>query len=188
MVNLSGKIRGKLMTGVHDFLPESDLTEFLRERDEALSYRVAFVLDSKRWNSFKPNRKLYWKKYKFTKDNKKNIPECKGIYAFIFQSNINNLPTHGYILYIGIVSKSERTLKQRYGEYLLEQRKLKRPKVSTMLSKFADGLRFYFSEVDPEQVDLGQLEVELASAVIPPAVTKDFTPRVRQIVNTLAFV
>ncbi|MCB1753246.1 MAG: hypothetical protein KDI74_16130 [Gammaproteobacteria bacterium] len=176
------------MSDVHDFEPEPDLKEFIQERDEALGFRVAFILDDTRWKSFKPPNKLSWRKYKFTENNKKNIPESKGIYAFVFQSNITNLPTHGYIMYIGIVTKSERTLNQRYGEYLREQKKLKRPKVSTMLAKFAGGLQFFFAVADPQEVDLEQLEIDIASAVIPPAVTKDFTPRVRQIVNALAFV
>lgn len=181
------------MSYVHDFEPtpaqeiQSELEAFNAQVDEAISYRVSFILHSDRWKSFRPRENLRWKSLKFTEHNLSKIPEVKGIYCFVFKENTSNIPTHGYILYVGIVHKGARNFRKRYREYLDEQRLLKRPKVSRMLSKFSGGLYFYYAEVDVNAVNLEELELQLASAVLPPAVTKDFTPVVRQIVSALAF-
>lgn len=173
------------MPTINDFPPSTEVAEFVEEVDRAKSFIVSFVLDPNRWSSFSSAYNLDWRSCQFTKDNKNKVPEQKGIYAFVFQVSTKNLPTHGYILYVGIVSKSSRTLRERYGEYLLEQRRLKRPKVSVMLQKFADALRFYFAPLETDEGALEKLEADLASAVIPPTVTKDFSPRVRKIKQAL---
>lgn len=90
-------------------------------------------------------------------------------------------------MYIGITGAKggRRSLYIRYGDYLREQKKYKRPKVHYMLTKYPEDLHFAYSTIDTDVVDLEQLELDLNDAIIPPIVVKDFTAEIRAIVKAL---
>jgi hypothetical protein len=90
-------------------------------------------------------------------------------------------------MYIGITGANGngRTLKDRYADYLREQKKCKRPKVHYMLQKYSDDICFAYSAILDPAVNLESLELDLNDAIIPPVVVKDFTAEIRGIVKAL---
>lgn len=127
---------------------------------------------------------LTWNSVKFEAGNRDQIPDRRGIYAFTVMHANDHFPPHGFIMYIGITGARarERTLHDRFYEYVREQQRNKRPRVHYMLSKYSENLYFNYATVDDEHLDLEQLELDLNDAIIPPVVVKDFTAEVRAIV------
>ncbi|GFM51893.1 hypothetical protein PSCICE_31600 [Pseudomonas cichorii] len=165
---------------VHDFAPKVDEVQADIKR---------FLLSPKRWRASRVKFPINWERIPFTEANRVKIPKKPGIYAFIVQHINDHFPGHGFIMYIGITgtnTKGNRTLYVRYGDYLREQKKFKRPKVHYMLTKYPNDIHFAYSEIDPAAVDLAQLELDLNDAIIPPVVVKDFTAEIRAIVKALA--
>jgi hypothetical protein len=89
-------------------------------------------------------------------------------------------------MYVGITgaASSTRTLFDRFGDYLAEQKNNKRPRVHYMLTKYADDIYFAYCAT-AAGVDLQQLELDLNDAIIPPVVVKDFTAEIRELVGAL---
>ena len=58
---------------------------------------------------------LVWKNIRFTKDNYASIPTSKGVYAFVVLPEFKHLFETRYLFYVG---KTNRTLRQRFREYL----------------------------------------------------------------------
>ena len=87
-------------------------------------------------------------------------------------------------MYVGITGhvSAERTLRDRYRDYLRERGK--RVQIWHMLRKWTDHLYFHFSVV-LDAIELDQLEVALNDAIIPPYVTNDFSAQVRRLIRTL---
>lgn len=79
---------------------------------------------------------------------------------------------------------SQRTLHDRYGDYLREKKENKRPRVHYMLNKYPDDIHFAYSPMD-SAVDLSQLELDLNDAILPPVVVQDFTAEIRQLVKAI---
>jgi hypothetical protein len=162
---------------VHDFVEEVDLLK---------SDLKFFMLSPSRWRSSRVANPLAWTFVPFSAANRVNIPNNPGVYAFIVRHVNNHFPDHGFIMYVGITGfgGSGRTLHDRYGDYLREQQKNKRPKVHYMLKKYSDDIHFAYSVVAPG-VDLEQLERDLNDAIIPPESVKDFTAEIRALVKAL---
>jgi hypothetical protein len=91
-------------------------------------------------------------------------------------------------MYIGITGAkgNGRTLRNRYGDYLREQKKHKRPKIHYMLNKYPDDIEFAYAAIPDPAFDLEALELDLNDAIIPPIVVKDFTAEIRQLVKAIA--
>ena len=167
---------------LHDF--ESNLSGLQK-------FHQRFVLDPARWRGFVPVPPLNWQSVRFSAEARADIPQQRGIYAFVlqFQDHVNGplpLPMHGYILYAGITGHigAERTLRDRYGDYLRDKRRAKRRRIHHMLNLWPDDLYFHYSVVD-DAVELDKLELALNDAMIPPFVTNDFSAEVRPLVNVL---
>ncbi len=90
-------------------------------------------------------------------------------------------------MYIGITGQNGngRTLRNRYGDYLMEQKKHKRPKIHYMLNKYTDDLQFAYAAFPDPTFNLEALELDLNDAIIPPVVVKDFTAEIRQLVKAI---
>ena len=134
-----------------------------------------FFLDAESWKTFKTRHKLSWQKERFAEAHHSVIPKERGIYAFTFELTPNQLPLHGYILYIGITGDtSAANLYKRYAQYL---RHLKnedgRPAIFYMLKNWADDLFFNFVTLPKTSVSLETLERQLLTAIIPPVNKKD---------------
>ena len=133
-------------------------------------YKQDFLLLKEQWDTYTdPPIPLNWKCVKFERGNANQIPTMKGIYAFFIEPRIAQFPTHGYLAYIGQAGyESERNLRKRFGDYLSEKTKPKRPLVNFMLNTWENHLYFYYTEVDPTQTDLRQLEQKLLDTFMPP--------------------
>lgn len=162
---------------------------FVEAAERFRAERRSFYLSPERWTNSRVNFQLEWSEVKFDDQNKNNIPDKKGIYAFVVKHPNNHFPPHGYIMYIGITGSlsADRTLKKRFRDYLYEQRRNKRPKVHYMLHKFTDNLYFnYVAIEDDDQIDLAQLEIDLNDALVPPVGRKDFSAELKAIRDALA--
>lgn len=145
------------------------------------TYKCCFVLDPERWDTFNPLTDLNWTSVKFDESNINNIPQNKGIYAFVIKFNSvssreNLFPIHGYITYGGITGykqNSNRNLRTRFKEYLKE--KGKRPLIYEMINFWKNNLYFFYSEINDTEIDLLELEKQFNDSVIPPFVQNDFS-------------
>lgn len=127
---------------------------------------------------------LKWTPVLFRPNNKSLVAARRGVYAFIVKGEFPDLPTHGYVMYIGITGKisQARTLKIRYNDYLLQQqapRPKKRVGIHHMLNIWRDRLYFYYAPIS-NNVDLGAIEIALNDCLVPPFVQDDFSAKVRR--------
>lgn len=155
------------------------------------NFQQHVVLSPSRWHSFSPNPPLQWQSVRFGAATINNVPEQRGIYAFVVQFQDHSivpiaLPSHGYVMYGGIAGHvgASRTLRDRFRDYLRDQRRAKRVQIWSMLNKWRDDLFFHFSVVS-DTTDLGTMEYALNDAIIPPYVTNDFSAEVRPLVRAL---
>lgn len=128
---------------------------------------------------------LNWQSIKFDADNEINhVPNDKrGVYALVIATDANPMPTHGYIMYIGIAGRdSHRSLRTRYRDYLTTSEVLRRPKINTLIANWYPVLRFYFAPVDDAfpNSDLRALEIDLNTAWMPPCVEGDIEASTRK--------
>lgn len=115
---------------------------------------------------------ISWESILYGKSELAKIPDNKrGIYAFAICHENKVLPPHTYVLYIGIAGKdSDRSLRERYKDYLNECKILKRPGITRMIADWQPVLRFYFASVDENvsSEELKRLERQLNTALMPP--------------------
>ena len=160
---------------------EKEYQDILKLSKDIKWYSQRFVIHPDQLMSLTLPASLEWKSRKFNEENKEEIPKDKGVYAFVLQHNDNNLPSHGYITYIGITGKKSkaRNLNIRYREYLRDQKIPKRPSIHEMLVKWKDCIQFYYASLKDTDLDLSEVEKKLNDAIIPPYSTNDFTATVR---------
>lgn len=163
---------------VHDFVQKVDAVKADSRR---------FYVSPARWRKSRVTTALHWCKVKFLRDNKSLIPAQRGIYAFTVQHDNDHFPPHGFIMYIGITGEvaKNRTLQKRFMDYLYEKKRAKRPKVHYMLNKYEKDLYFYYCPIADGGIDLGELELNLNDAILPPVVVKDFSAEIRELVRAL---
>lgn len=163
---------------VHDFVKKTDALKADLQK---------FLLSPDRWRTSRVTIPLTWQYLKFDAANRALVPKSAGVYAFIVSHTNNHFPNHGFIMYIGITGSNNngRTLYLRYGDYLREQVRNKRPKVFYMLDKYSNDLQFAYSPITDPAVDLQALELDLNDAIIPPVVVKDFSADIRQLVKAM---
>lgn len=149
-----------------------DLVNFTGKYKGALH---EFFLDLSSWRKFKTRYKLDWQKKPFSESSRPDIPEVRGIYAFTLEATGVKLPSHGYILYMGITGDtSDANLKKRFGQYLLHlQNEDGRPAVFYMLKNWQGDLQFNFVPLPDKSVDLAKIERAFLNALIPPVNKRD---------------
>jgi hypothetical protein len=135
-----------------------------------------FHLHVPTWRKFTPGIALNWQKVKFDAAGKAHVPEERGLYIFTLEVQNLGLPSHGYIMYIGISGNtSKANLRRRYGQYLLEAKKGSgRPLVVLMLNEWKEDLFFNFMPVPDRSVDLAAIEKSFINTVVPPINASDF--------------
>lgn len=157
--------------------------DILKEIDGLTNYKKTFILSPIQWQKL-GIPKVKWKSVKFSTANKTHIPKVRGIYTFIIKHDSDLLPPHGYIAYVGLTGdKKERTLHQRYGDYLRDQKRPKRINIHTLLNKWKDDIYFYFAEIPDKKISLSDIETNLLDSIIPPYNRKDFTGEFGRIVR-----
>ena len=126
---------------------------------------------------------LTWYSIKYGKAQINEVPDDKrGVYAFVICQPNMILPSHGYVLYIGIAGKnSNRPLRERYKDYLNSKRIMKRTKIAFMIGNWHKILRFYYAPIDDvvSTDDLQRLELQLNTALLPPFSDRDMVADVR---------
>ena len=142
---------------VHDL----DGAAFVYAVEKFKASRRSFYLDPDRWDSSRVQIDLDWQELKFESANRNQVPEERGIYAFVVKRKNLHFPPHGYIMYIGITGHqaAQRNLRKRFKEYLKEQNKNKRPRVHFMLNKYENDLYFLYVPITKE-IDLAQLDID----------------------------
>jgi len=86
-------------------------------------------------------------------------------------------------MYIGQTGHGNaRTLRARFDAYFQPTKIRKRARIARMMEKWQDHLVFYFAPLATVP-DLKSLEVGLNDALIPPCVTGDFSPAIREAVR-----
>ena len=155
------------MTGKHH-----DLVDFTKKYKGATH---EFFLDLNGWRKFKTRHKLDWQKKPFAEASKPEIPEERGIYVFTAELPGAKLPSHGYILYMGITGDtSDANLKKRFNQYLLHLKNEDgRPAVYFMLKNWERDLQFNFAPLPNKSIDLAKIERAFLEALVPPVNKKD---------------
>lgn len=173
-----------------------DLDRIRRQHDIATAtiknYTFTITLNADRISTplIPPLSSLNWQSIKFNADNEiHHVPDDKrGVYALVISTDANPMPTHGYIMYIGIAGRdSNRSLRSRYKDYLTTSKVIRRPKINTLIANWRSVLRFFFAPVDDAfpNADLKALEVNLNTAWTPPCVESDVDALTRQMRSAL---
>jgi hypothetical protein len=156
-----------------------DLTQFVNAKLKP--YRETFTLSPKQLRKFATTAKLDWAKVKFTAGNHSFVPLARGVYAFVVEHNISQLPPHGYVMYVGITGDSgKHNLRRRYGNYLRDKRIDKRAGIHYMLNNWAASMYFHYAVVSDKRYSLATLESQIADALIPPFNKQDFSAEIRK--------
>ncbi|MCY4137765.1 MAG: hypothetical protein OXF56_05815 [Rhodobacteraceae bacterium] len=160
-----------------------------QENDAAISaikaYEIRFVLNTEKILSLDASQHpLEWRSIKFGTNERDRVPDDKrGVYAFVISDPQAFLPPHGYIMYIGIAGKnSNRSLRERYGDYLTNSKVKLRPHIRNMIVQWHPILRFHFAPVaeDYSTDQLTALEDRLITAFLPPCCKNDFAADTRR--------
>lgn len=153
--------------------------DFQEEKD--IQYHIkTFLLYPDFWidKGKKLPQKLVWKRRKFVAKNIDSVPNTKGVYAFVVVPKYDNFFETRYLFYVG---KTNRTLRQRYREYLREKAGKGKPrkKVFKMLNQYDGCLHFYYAEiassaiVDVSEESLLNVFVPHINTSIPEATIKN---------------
>ena len=98
-----------------------DIDSLTEKHDAAVSaiksYETRFILNTNRILSLDSSENpLQWNSIKYGKNEINDVPDNRrGVYAFVICHQKAFLPSHGYIMYIGIAGRdSNRSLRDRY--------------------------------------------------------------------------
>lgn len=121
---------------------------------------------------------LTWRSVLYGEAQVNDVPDDRrGVYAFAICHKHDVLPPYGCVLYLGIAGRdSNRSLRQRYKDYLDTKKVLKRERIARMIGTWHRVLRFYFAPVDNDMsaADLKTLEKQLNGALMPAFSAGDF--------------
>lgn len=150
-------------------------------------HRIDAVVWPQAWLKVPPGYAVAWQKTRFTEANRTKVATERGIYAFVVSVENSFIPTHGYIVYIGITgARAKRDLRARYGDYLRDRRLgSKRPRIREMFARWGEHLDFWFAPCPDRALDLEALEKEINTMILPPFVEKDFEPWARPEIKIL---
>jgi hypothetical protein len=158
-------------------LPE--VIDFIDQADKEVGkYRIDFYLSPRKLaSSAYVLPSLNWQSIKYGEADLDKVPNDKrGVYAFVIHQPSLVLPPHGYVMYIGIAGKRcNRSLKDRYRDYLNQKKVIKREKIAWMIANWHTVLRFYFAPVEKSITSdhLEEIEKQLNSAMLPPCSSAD---------------
>lgn len=114
--------------------------------------------------------RLAWQSVKFAPGAKKSVPEEPGLYAFVVRIPYDGLPPNGWVMYLGQTGDgtSQATLRGRFGQYLSDKRRCKRPAIFYLLNAWDGHLEFFYTPLPTRKADLEHLETQLLGAFRPP--------------------
>jgi len=133
--------------------------------DEMMRHSHHMIMVPRLWSSCALGQTLDWSVFPFNDSSRASIPDEQGVYAFLIIPGIADNLNVSYLMYIG---ETDRTLRERFGEYLLEARSDKiRPKLLRILPLYPDHLVFACAPL-PSGVVPKQIESALIEALLPP--------------------
>ena len=162
-----------------------ELEDFVNASAEQLKYQFTVVLEPDKLAAADATlQPLAWQSIPYGRDEIDRVPDDKrGIYAFAVCYRSDVLPSHSYILYIGMAGHdSRRSLRARYRDYLNRRSLLKRERIARMVVCWGPILRFFFAPVE-ESVssdELKHIERQLNTALMPPLSINDLDAETRQ--------
>jgi len=139
----------------------------MAKKGDLVVHTKKFFLHPKYWSD--PSKKLTeptgWKGVKFTKVNRSKIPRKNGVYCFILKPKVTKFVETRYLFYVGLTN---RTLWERYKEYLDEQAGKGKPraKVYQMFKQYSNHLYFYYTEI-ANASDVENCEEKLINTFVP---------------------
>lgn len=151
----------------------NSIIDFANSANEEIGkHKLSVILAPRNMTTNQYNiEQLNWQSIKYGTGEINAVPNDKrGVYAFVISWNNNILPPHGYILYIGIAGRnSNRSLRERYRDYLNEKKLIKRERIARMIGVWHEVLRFFFAPVSEKfsSPDLIELERQLNDAIMP---------------------
>ena len=132
--------------------------------DEMMRHSHEMIMLPRLWSSLSLQQSLSWSTFPFNDSSRSLIPDQQGVYAFLILPKIGDLNV-SYLMYIG---ETCRTLRERFGEYLLEARSDKiRPKLLRILPLYPDHLVFSCAPL-PTDIVPKNVESALINAFLPP--------------------
>jgi hypothetical protein len=130
-----------------------------------------------RWAEFNKDYPLLWNYVEFNKHSHPSVPNCPGVYCFFVGLPGISLPAVGYPLYAG---QTERTLRIRYGDYLVEKdSKTGRVHVRKFLNVFWGEVLFAFAAFSGDREQVKTVERRLNDALMPVYSRNDFSADTR---------
>lgn len=162
-----------------------EATDFVNRAHELNRYRVEMTLSPQNMSATNyAIPKLKWSWISYGKENIEKVPDNKrGIYAFAVNQQNDIVPPHNYIMYIGIAGrKANRSLRERYRDYLTESKIKKRAKIARMIIDWEPVLKFYYAPVEDHvsSDDLIDTERKLNTALMPPCSVGDLEGETKQ--------
>lgn len=164
----------------------SEIDDFAQRASDAIArFSVEFILSSDQL--IEDNYALAglnWDSIPYGDQKINDVPDDRrGIYAFAVCKESAVLPPHCYVLYIGIAGRrSQRSLRERYRDYLNPGKIRKRARIARMIGTWRSVLRFYFAPVDEAVTSeqLEDLERQLNSTLLPPMSEGDLSAGIKQ--------
>jgi hypothetical protein len=140
----------------------------------------SFFMDVASWKKFSSPVPLNWSRVPFGELTRDQVPQIRGLYVFTIEVVGIELPTHGYILYVGETGNTgDATLRSRYGQYLRNRANEDgRPAVFYMMDNWRDNLFFNFVAVPDGQVDVKAIQNSFIDALIPPVNKRDMDAQI----------
>jgi len=157
--------------------------DLIDEQDGMKAHTHRFYLWPKLWLEYAPKYALSfnWQVYSLRLDQVGRIPEKPGVYTLIIQPGIALHPHCSYMAYVGM---TDRTLRERFKEYLNEKKRITgRPKLLGLLNKYDKYVYFCCAEVSDQSL-IAQIEDDLIGAWVPPFNDK-YPARIRKVIKGL---
>jgi hypothetical protein len=124
-----------------------------------------FILWPERWINLNLPIQLDWTLVPFEPGSRQSIAQLPGVYAFLIRPQTISALQLSYLMYVGM---TDRTLRERFGEYLTESQSDRiRPKLLRVLPLFPGHLFFAFAPV-PAEHSAEEIETSLIDAFVPP--------------------
>lgn len=157
--------------------------DLIDEQDDMKAHTHRFYLWPKLWFEYAPKYALSfnWQVYSLRLDQVGQIPEKPGVYTLIIQPGIALHPHCSYLAYVGM---TDRTLRERFKEYLNEKKRITgRPKLLRLLNKYDKYVYFCCAEINDHSL-ITQIEDDLIGAWVPPFNDK-YPARIRKLIKGL---
>lgn len=164
------------------------LEDFVNASSDLLKYRFTVQLQPNKM--IEAETLLYplaWQSIPYGREEIHKVPrDQRGVYAFGISLLSDRLPPHCYVLYVGIAGRdSNRSLRERYSDYLNNSKIRKRERIARMIGCWRPILRFYFAPVGPAVTsdDLKNIERRINTALMPPLSINDVDAETRRMLR-----